>query len=482
MKATSLFGGVQFINIIISIIRTKFIAIILGPAGVGIVGLLISSTDLVGRLTNFGLGTSAVKNVASAKETGNQLRISIIVTVLKRLVWITGLLGFITTLILSHWLSQIAFGNSNYTFAFVWISITLLLNQISSGQLVVLQGLRKLQYLAKANLFGSILGLVISVPLYYSYGVNAIAPAIIITSVGNLILTWYFGNKIKIEPVKVSPIRTFAEGKNMLKMGFVISLSGMVTMGASYIVRIFISNTGSVEQVGLYNAGFAIINSYVGLIFTAMGTDYYPRLSAVSHSNELCKKTINQQAEIATLILGPIIMVFLVFIQWVVIILYSNKFVSINEMLRWVALGMFFKAASWSIGFIFLAKGASKLFFWNELIASIYMLILNLLGYHFMGLTGLGMSFLTGFLLYLIQVFLVSRYKFNFSFESGFIRIMALQLSLAITCFMVVRFIPNPYSYIIGSVLVVITVGYSFIELDKRMGLKGLYKSFISRF
>ena len=52
MKATSLFGGVQVFNILISIIRSKFVAILLGPAGLGIVGLLQSTIGLVTSLTS----------------------------------------------------------------------------------------------------------------------------------------------------------------------------------------------------------------------------------------------------------------------------------------------------------------------------------------------------------------------------------------------------------------------------------------------
>jgi O-antigen/teichoic acid export membrane protein len=148
MKATSIFGGVQVFNIIISIIRSKFVAVLLGPTGMGIVGLLTSTSSLIGGLTNFGLGTSAVKNVAAATSTGNQIRIAIVVTVLRRWVWITGIIGVLFTLVLSPWLSELSFGNRDYTLAFIWISITLLFTQLSTGQLVVLQGMRKLQYLA----------------------------------------------------------------------------------------------------------------------------------------------------------------------------------------------------------------------------------------------------------------------------------------------------------------------------------------------
>lgn len=482
MKATSIFGGVQVFNIAISIIRSKFIAVLLGPTGMGISGLLTSTTSLISGLTNFGLGTSAVKNVAASNATGNRTKIAIVVTVLRRWVWITGLFGALVILVLSPWLSQLTFGNHKYTLAFIWLSITLLFTQLSTGQLVVLQGMRKLQYLAKANLAGSVMGLIITVPLYYWYGVNGIVPAIIITSFTSLTLSWYFARKVKIDAIKVSPQRTIAEGKSMLFMGFIISLTSLINVGSSYIVRIFISNIGGIAQVGLYSAGFSIIFSYVGLIFSAMGTDYYPRLSAVSTNNELSKKTINQQAEIAVLLMGPIIMVFLVFIQWVVILLYSNKFVDINEMIHWAALGMYFKAVSWSIAFIFLAKGASKLFFWSEMIYSVYALGLNLLGYRLLGLTGLGLSFMLSYLLYLTQVFLISKTKYSFAFDSSFIRIFAIQFSLAIVCFIEIKVFARPYSLIIGVVLILISAGLSYRELDKRIGIKAIYTNILEKF
>lgn len=474
MKATSLFGGVQVFQIIIQVIRSKFVAVLLGPLGMGIAGLLTATIAFISGLSNFGLGTSAVKDIASANSTGNQIRISIKVIVLRRLVWITGTLGALLTLFFSPWLSRLTFGNHEYTLAFVWISITLLFTQLTSGQIALLQGMRKLQYLAKANLLGSIFGLITTVPLYYFWGNEGIVPGIIVTSLITLLLSWYFSNKVKIQPVKVTLIRTFAEGKNMLNLGFIISLSGIMAAGAAYIVRIFISKTGGLEQTGLYNGGFAIINTYVGLIFTAMGTDYYPRLAAIANNNQLCRQTVNQQAEIAVLILAPILIIFMVFINWVVIILYSTKFIAINQMIYWAALGVFFKAASWSVSFIFLAKGASKFFFWNELISNIYMLGLNLLGYKFLGLMGLGISFMIGYLLYLVQVFFLSKLKFEFSFSSEFIHIFSIQIILAVGSFLAVKFLNSPVSYFVGIGLILLSTWYSFKELDTRIGLKAI--------
>lgn len=474
MKATSIFGGVQVFNIVISIIRSKFVAVLLGPAGMGIMGMLQATTGMITALTNFGLGTSAVKDISAAHASGNADRVAIIVTVFRRLVWITGFLGAILTLVLSPWLSQITFGNKEYTWAFIWISVTLLLQQISIGQGVLLRATRQIKAMAQSGMIGSLLGLITSVPLYYFFGMNGIVPGIIISSVTALILTWYYARRIEIKPFFVSKTRTIAEGKGMLKMGFMISLSGLITMGASYIVRIFITRSGGVADVGLYNAGFAIINTYVGLIFTAMGTDYYPRLASVAHSNTESHTVINQQAEIALLILAPIIMIFLVFINWVVIILYSNQFTAVNDMILYAALGMFFKAASWSIGFLFLAKGASKLFFWNELFANIYVLALNILGYHFWGLTGMGLSFLAAYFFYLVQVFIVSKINYDFSFTIEFTKVFLIQLLLAIACLAAVKLAPSPYQYIIGSGIIAVSAWHALIELDKRLDLRGV--------
>lgn len=478
MKATSIFGGVQVFQIIIGIIRSKFIAVLLGPLGMGISGLLTSTTGFVGALTNFGLSTSAVRDISAAHGSGNETRLAIVAKVFRRWVWVTGLLGALLTAALSPWLSELTFGNKDYTFAFIWISITLLLNQISSGQSVLLRGMRKISYMAQAGMIGSIIGLFTTIPLYYFYGVKGIVPGIIITSVTTLVLTWYYAQKLDIKPVFVSKVRTLAEGKEMLKMGFMISLSGLIALGTSYIVRIFISNNGGVEQVGLYNAGFAIINTYVGMVFTAMGTDYYPRLSAVANNNKESHNVMNQQAEIAILILSPVIMGFLVFINWVIILLYSTKFIEINNMILYAALGMFFKAASWAIAFIFLAKGSSKLFFWNELTANIYLLAFNILGYKYFGLTGLGVSFMISYILYAIQVFVISRIKYDFTFTHEFYKIFSLQFSFAISCLVIVKLISDPYSYIVGSIIILVSTYYAYRELNKRININGILMEF----
>jgi O-antigen/teichoic acid export membrane protein len=475
-KATTIFGGVQVFQIIISIVRSKIIAVLLGPAGMGIAGLLISTIALISGFTNFGLSTSAVKNIAAAHATEDSEKISRVIAVFRRLVWFTGLLGTTATIVLSPWLSELTFGNRNYTVAFIWISITLMFNQLSSGWGVLLQGMRQLQYQAKASMLGALLGLMISAPVYYFWRVDGIVPAIIITSILGLSFEWYYGSKTKIRKISLDFKTIVHEGQDMVKMGFVLSISGLITTIGTYVVRVFLNANGGVAEVGLYNAGFSIINTYVGLVFAAMGTDYYPRLSGIAHDRDKANELINQQAEVSILLLSPILSVFIVFINLVIVVLYSGKFLPISSMIQWAALGMYFKAVSWSIAFILVAKGESGLFFWNELLANVYTIVINVIGYKLGGLQGMGISFFVGYILYLLQVYLLTTSRFGFLFTRDFIKVFLLELLFSIGCFMLVRTFQGFWLYAFAAPLMILIFGYSIYQIDKRIGVKDLFE------
>ena len=481
IKATSIFGGVQIFQIITHIIRSKAIAILLGPAGMGIAGLLNSSITLVTGLTNFGLGSSAVKDIANAHGSGDILKISTISVVLKRLILITGLFGSLVTIIFSPWISEFTFGNRDFTFAFSWISISVFFTQVSSGQVVLLQGMRKLEYLAKANLYGSFFGLFITIPIYYKFGINGIVPSIIVSSIISLLASWYYTRKLKIKPVDVTFRKTFSEGKSMLVFGLVISVAALFSTIVSYLVRVVININGGLADVGLYTAGFSIITIYLGMIFNAMATDYYPRLSEVSNDSNRYKEVINQQAEITILILAPLLIFFFVFIRFGVIIIYSKSFLAITDMMLWAGLGMFFKACTWPMGFLFLAKGESKIYFFNELTLHIFNLLLSIMGYKLYGLTGLGLAIFGSNLLSLMQVVLFMKIKYDFLYNKRFMTIFFYQFIIVLITVLLVLFVSSSINYFFGSLLVCLSLWISYTELDKRIGLKNIFKNLKSK-
>ncbi len=480
-KATSLFGGVQAYQILIGVIKSKFVAVLLGPTGMGIQGLYQSAIQLIQSFSSLGLSQSAVRDVSEANGSGDSKRIGLTVAVVKRLVWITGLLGLVATAVLSPVLSQTTFGNYDYTIPFIFLSVILLLDQLSAGQKVVLQGMRKLKYLAKSTAIGSTVGLVVSIPLYYLFGVQGIVPTLILNSVTMLCLTWYFSKKVEVEKVEVTNEQTFEKGKSMLKMGLAMSISGIMVTLTSYLLRGFIRYEGGTEQVGLFTAGFMLTNSYVGMVFNAMGTDYYPRLSAVNQDNAKCTEVINQQGEIATLIIAPILISCMILMPFIIRLIYSDEFLPANDYILWAVSGMMFKVFSWVIAFVFLAKAEAKLFVINEVITNIYSFGLSALSYHYFNLAGLGIAFMLAYLAYSVQVYLIAKKRYEFSFSKSFKKVYTIQILMVTAVFVTVLLWKSNWMYLPTGLVFAVCAVYSLRELDKRMNVVKIIKGRLGR-
>lgn len=480
-KATSLFGGVQVFNILIGVIRVKFVAVLLGTKGVGIIGLLNSPLQLITSITGLGISFSAVKDVSEANSSGDQNRISRIILTLRRWSWLTGFFGVIVTIGFAPLLSQWSFGNREYTWAFIWLSLTLLLQAISKGQSAILQGTRQLNSMAKAGVIGSALGLVTSIPLYYWFGIKGIVPALIVTAVTGLLLSWHFSRKVVIVKIKLTPSETYASGLKMAKLGVSMTIAGFITSLSAYILNTYISKHGGVEQVGLYNAGWGVVGQYTGLIFAAMATDYFPRLAAVQTDNEKVRTLVNQQVDATLLIVSPLLVLLIVMMPIVVRVLYTPAFLPVVMFAILTLLGIPFKAISWAMGYIYLAKGDGRLFITMEIISGFVILVLNLLFYILYGLNGLGVSFILTYILGSLFSFFVSKWKYEFSFPRKFLSQFFILYGFVLLSFITVFIQHNVFRYIGGAVIFGLSAFYSLHKLNDLMDFRAFFSGKLNR-
>lgn len=478
-KATTLFGGVQVYQILISIIRSKVIAVLLGTAGVGLQGLYQSTLALVQSISSLGLSQSAVRDVSEANGSGDIDRIGKTISAFRKLVWFTGLLGTILVIILSPVLSNVTFGNYDYTIPFIVLSFTLLIDQLSSGQKVVLQGLRRIKDLARASAIGATLGLIVSIPIYYLLGIRGIVPTIIVNSIAGFIIFWFFSRKISFPKKELTAKQTWTEGKWMVRMGIAMSVSGIFATVISYVIRVFIMHQGGENAVGLYQAGFAIINTYVGMVFTAIGTDFYPRLAAVNQDNAECRKIVSQQGEIATHILAPLLCFCVLLMPVILRILYSDQFLDAGPFVLWCCPGMMFRLASWLIAYQFVAKAESRLFIVTEIIGSIVFLSLSIIGCFFGGLKGLGIAFTINYVIYFFVVFIIAIRRYGFSLSKDFVRSFLIQLVLTVSSLVSILLLPSPLKYWICGVFTISSSVYALTMLNNKMELIPLIKGHI---
>lgn len=475
-KATTLFGGVQLYQILINVIRSKFVAVLLGTAGMGIQGLLQSTLQFVQSISSLGLSGSAVRDVSEANGSGNTEKISRTVTTLRRLVWFTGLAGMIAVIALSPVLSKLTFGSYDYTVPFILLSCILLLDQLASGQRVVLQGLRRLKDLARASATGATVGLIATVPIYYALGIKGIVPTLILNSAITLAVTWLFSRKVSVPKAEMTAKETWQDGKLMVKMGVAMSASGILVTGAAYVLRSFIMHNGGTVAVGLFQAGFVIINTYVGMVFTAIGTDYYPRLAEVNKDDKECRKIVSRQGEIATHILAPLLCFCILLMPFIIKILYSDQFLEATPFVLWCCPGMMFKLASWLIAFQFVAKAESKLFFFTEFTANASYLLLSILGYKFGGLQGLGIAFTVNYFLYTVLVYAIAAKRYGFVFSREFAFSFSLQLILMGGALSTILLMPAPLKYGVCALATVISCIYAACMLESKIKIFQMIK------
>ena len=481
LKTTGLFGGVQVFKILLSIISNKFIAILLGPTGMGIAGMFGQTTGLISNVSGLGLGTSAVRDLSSSYSTGDKNHYFHTLSVFRRLVWATGMLGLLICLLGAPFWSKICFGDGRYTWAFALLSLTILLGQVSGGQGVIMQTTRNFKIMAKSGIIGSVLGTVTSIPLYFAFGINGIVPAIMLSSVLSIALTTYFAHKIPQKDIKVTLREVLNDGHTMLTLGFFIMLQGFMNLLCAYLIRIYISRTGSLADVGMYSAGFSVINAYVGTVFSSMGTEYYPRLSTYANDTDKFNQAVNQQMEISLLLTAPLIAMFLTFGDLVVVIFYSKEFLPIAWMINWAILAIFFRAPSWCLGFTFMAKGDTKAFWINEFFGDFTMLVCNVIGYTTLGLTGLGVSFLVSYIIYLTQNMVVTHFRYKFALNLSLLRAFVPQLALSVAIILVLAFLGNIPRYILGCLATCASAYISYRMLNKYIDVKAYVRARLHR-
>lgn len=178
LKGTSIFGGVQVFQILLALIRGKFVAILLGPAGMGVAALYTTTANTLQQFASLGLNLAVVKEVAANRD--ERQKISTVFAVARRLIVMSALLGACVCLLFSPLLSRWTFGDDAHTFGFMLLAVMVFFAISSAGEMSLLQGMHEVKRLSKASIVGGLTGLFVGVPLYYFFGTGGIVPAMIV--------------------------------------------------------------------------------------------------------------------------------------------------------------------------------------------------------------------------------------------------------------------------------------------------------------
>ena len=448
--------------------RTKVVAILLGPEGIGLVSLYQSIIDLVGNVAGLGIASSGVREVAEACASNDSRRIAVATQTLKRLSWLTGLLGWLVTAALSYPLSQWILGSHLHAGSIALLGASLLFTMASGGQMACIQGMRRIGDLAKLQILSMCTSTAVAIGIYFWLREKGILPVLISSAIISFAGSWWYTSKLRIEKIDLDWISTWQNSKRLIELGIAFMWSALMTAGVAFAIRAMITRDLGIEANGIFQSAWAISGMFAGFILSAMGTDFYPRLSAVSHDNALVNKMVNEQTEIGILLALPGLVGTIVFAPIVMKFFYSAKFVAGADLLPWMVLGILFKIISWPMGFIQLAKGATRWFVASETIFGISQLLLSAILLKTFGLQGAAYSFATLYGIHTFAMLIVSQRLSHFAWNTHAIRLLLLSLFLVAITLFIEKWTHKIPDFNIGIILFLLTFFICIREIVTR--------------
>lgn len=469
--STGIFGGAQVINILIGIARNKLIAVILGSVGIGLISIYQSTLDLIKSISTLGIETSGVREVAQAKKDEDDLIIT--VSAIRKWTMLLAIIGSVICLLASPLISEWTFNTRDYTLEIILLSPCVFFSTLTAGEVILLQGMRKITYIVKSSVISSFLGLVVATILYWIWGMKSIIPVFIIVSIITFICYLYFRQKLNLKTKKVTTQVLVSKGKSMLRIGAYIVIAAIQTQITIFLVKVYIINQSGLDALGLVQATRTISSVYLTLILGAMAADFYPRLSGIINNNIKVRRLVNEQIHVLILISTPVILLLLVLSKFILVLFYTSSFESAVTLLNWRILALFFKIVSWALGIVLLAKGKGFIFLLTDTTYSIIYIIFCYLLFPKYGVDSIGISFLIGYIVYIVLVYWAV-FNFNrFRWSSSNLKIGIISV-LAITLIFYLSQYQRDYLFYIGIPFCIISICYTVYKLNHIASVKSI--------
>jgi len=438
-RATAILSGGSITSILLSLISAKVMAVYLHPAGYGYYGLLQSFLGLIVLLSGMGIATGLVRSGAGPAARNDEVAVAS----LRRGAWLlfmaTGSIVTVLLFLFRKGLSRWALGSPDHGWTIVLMGVALLFMVAGNVEVGVLNAYHRVSALAKYGVVNTLAGGLIAIPAVFFFGIKGVVPAIIGAAICTWAISWFYVHrevgKIRVHTSRQDSWRAFRE---LFRFGVPFTASQLVGTGVQLALPIVVLHMLGTESVGYYRAALGISVGYLGFLITAMGQDYYPRLSKVVDQPAALVKLINDQHRLVMILAVPVILGTLALVPLMVPLVYSLQFGPTVEILEWQMIGDIFKFSSWTMSFAILARRGSSVYFLSELLGGVANIAVTWLCVKYFGLQGLGIGFLIAYVLYYFIIWMFVRRALPLVWTSSNIKMIVGAVAAAL----VVRILP----------------------------------------
>jgi PST family polysaccharide transporter len=422
-------GGASILNLLFGIVRLKIAALVLGAAGIGLIGLLQTLLGAGTAIGGLGLSQSATRQIAAGRASGGE-------AAARRALFVaTSGLAIASALVV--WLARrpiasLVLGGAVSPQAVGWMGAGIGLGIAAGSQTALLAGLGRIADVARVSLLTACLSTAAALGFLFVLREQAIIPYLLAVPVASVIAgSLYAMRAPRSPPIQNDRAARAREWRQLFGLGAALMISGVVMNLAQLAVRSLLSHRVGLAELGLFQAAATISVTYLGFVLQAMSADFYPRLSALPVGSPDAERLVNEQTEIALLLGGPIILGMMGLAPWLLGLLYTGEFAGGAGVLRWQMLGDVLRLASWPLGFALIAAGRGRMFVLLELAAFGTLVEATALLLPAFGIQAAGMGFFAMYLVYLPLVLVAVRSRSEFRWSRQVRRDLLVLVALA---------------------------------------------------
>lgn len=479
IRSSSIIASAQVVNVLAGLVKMKFVAVLLGPIGVGVAGLYLSLMQTASFIVALGLNQVGSRQVAAAQANGGDREVGKIRRVLFWCTLSLAACGALLFLLGRGWIAVIVLAEPERAREVAWLALGLALYVVSGSQIALLTGLRKVKEIAYVKIASGFLGAIGGVFALWLWGEQGLvamvlAPPVATFLVGRLLV-------FRLGPPRGSPLGVhdvWREGKVMVSLGVAFMLSGLITTFGHLAARTLVQRELGGVALGQFQAAWSIGVTYIGFVLGAMGTDYFPRLTAAIKDHSRAVQLVNEQTEVALVLCAPALLALLALAPWVIPLLYSGEFGPAVEVLRWLLVGNILKVMSWPLRFSVLATGAGKAFIFCDGVGTISLLLSLFILVPLFGVKAGGMAVLVLYTAYLPIVWWLARRAIGFRW-SRIVKAQSVALLSAAAVVHLVAQYDELWGGVLGVVLAVVAGVSGAMHLSEKAGLTGKAKKFV---
>jgi PST family polysaccharide transporter len=358
LRASALMGGAQAVTLVMAFLRSKLIAVLIGPSGIGLMGVFNAFNANLSTIAGWGLGTSAVRTIAGAAEGEHGRKVAAVRYFGRRLAYA----GFLGVLLLVLPVGYLTFRSQDYALEFFIAGLAVPCVVATAMWTALLQAGGHIGSMARSQMASSVIGLLIGLPFIYYFGSVGIALSILLAAMATAFVTYRAAARLSpaehIEPLP-------SDVRELVNLGVALQIGAILGAISGYLIRLLIvrshgdNRAAGLADAGFYQAAFAITGSLPGVIFSATSSDFYPRVAAAKNHEE-ARLITERQVQASLLLATPILMGLLTMGPLFVRLLYAKGFEPAVPLLDWFVWAIFCFLLGWPLGFWLTARGSKR--------------------------------------------------------------------------------------------------------------------------